>query len=255
MPRYTAGTVAVGAENNNDGVNRSARVALNLAPAPVWTNGVYVANAPAATFSRPGAPDGPFDALDIGVQITDPDGGSLWAARNMLPTNNTVCTPGTATTNGTCTHQKLAGSPARMRYGRLRMLNAYGSELLALPMSLTAEYWANTGWVTNTLDGCTSVPVPTSASGMVFGAGNLSAGETVASINGTTTGNGTLIAGDAGFRLSAPGSGNTGFVTITVATPDWLDFPWVTAGVNVDASARATFGLFKSPLIYRRENY
>jgi MSHA biogenesis protein MshQ len=258
MPRYSAGTVVVGAENSNDGVTLSPRVALNVSPAPVWTNGVYVANAPAATFSRPNPPDppdGPFDALDIGVQITDPDGGSLWAARNMLPTNNTVCTPGTATTNGTCTHQKLAGSPARMRYGRLRMLNAYGSELLALPMSLTSEYWATTGWVTNTLDGCTSVPVPTSASGMVFGAGNLSAGETVASINGTTTGNGTLIAGDAGFRLSAPGSGNTGFVTITIATPDWLEFPWVTSGVNADASARATFGLFKSPLIYRRENY
>jgi hypothetical protein len=255
MPRYTAGTVAVGAENSNDGVNRSARVALNLAPAPVWTNGVYVTNAPAATFSRPVAPDGPFDALDLGVQIADIDGASLWAARNMRPTDNTACTPGTATTNGTCTHQKLAGSPIKMRYGRLRMRNAYGSELLPLPMSLTAEYWTTTGWVTNTLDGCTSVPVPTSAGGMVFGAGNLSAGETVASINGTTTGNGTLIAGDAGFRLTAPGAGNDGFVTITITTPDWLEFPWVTAGVNADASARATFGIFKSPLIYRRENY
>ena len=254
MPRYTAGTVVVGAENSNDGVNRSARVALNLAPAPVWTNGVYVANAPAATFSRPSSPDGPFDALDIGVQITDPDGGSLWAARNMLPTNSTVCTPGTATANGTCTHQKLAGSPVKMRYGRLRLQNAYGSELLALPMSLTSEYSTSTGWVKNSLDGCTSVPVPTSASGMVFGTGNLAAGETVASINGTSSGNGALIAGDGGFRLSAPGSGNAGFVTITIATPDWLKFPWVTAGVDANASARATFGIYKSPLIYRREN-
>jgi hypothetical protein len=249
MPRYAAGTVAVGAENGNDGVNRSTRVAMNLAPAPVWTNGVYVANAPAATFSRPNAPDGPFDALDIGVQISDPDGATLGAARNMLPTNNTVCTA------GTCTHQKLVGSPIRMRYGRLRMRNAYGSELLALPMSLTAEYWTSAGWLTNTLDGCTSVPVPISASGLVFGAGNLAAGETSASIHGATTGSGTFVAGDGGFRLSAPGSGNTGFVTITIATPDWLEFPWVTAGVNADASARATFGLFKSPLIYRRENY
>lgn len=147
------------------------------------------------------------------------------------------------------------GAASNFYYGRLRMLNAYGSELLALPMSLTTEYWTTTGWVKNTLDGCTSLPIPTSASGLAFGSGNLSAGETAASIQGTTTGNGTLIAGDAGFRLSKPGTGNTGFVTITMTTPDWLKFPWVTAGVDTTASARATFGIYKSPLIYRRENY
>jgi predicted RNA-binding Zn-ribbon protein involved in translation (DUF1610 family)/acetyltransferase-like isoleucine patch superfamily enzyme len=147
------------------------------------------------------------------------------------------------------------GAASNFYYGRLRMLNAYGSELLALPMSLTTEYWTTAGWVKNALDGCTAVPVPTSTSGLAFGAGNLSAGETVASIQGITTGNATLIAGDAGFKLSKPGTGNTGFVTITMATPDWLKFPWVTTGVDVNASARATFGIFKSPLIYRRENY
>jgi MSHA biogenesis protein MshQ len=147
------------------------------------------------------------------------------------------------------------GAASNFYYGRLRMLNAYGSELLALPMSLTTEYWTTAGWVKNTLDGCTAVPVPTSASGMVFGSGNLTAGETVASLHGITTGSGTFISGDGGFKLSKPGTGNTGFVTITIATPDWLKFPWVTAGVDVNASARATFGIFKSPLIYRRENY
>jgi MSHA biogenesis protein MshQ len=63
-----------------------------------------------------------------------------------------------------------------------------------------------------------------------------------------------LLAGDAAFRLTAPGSGNNGYVTITVATPSWLKYPW-TSSTATDPSARATFGIYKSPLIYRRENY
>jgi MSHA biogenesis protein MshQ len=160
-----------------------------------------------------------------------------------------------ADSDGVTMAPTAVGAASNFYYGRLRMLNAYGSELLALPMSLTSEYWTTTGWAKNTLDGCTSVPVPTSASGLAFGSGNLSAGETVASIQGTTTGDGTLTAGDGGFRLSKPGALNNGFVTITIATPDWLKFPWVTSGVDVNATARATFGIYKSPLIYRRENY
>jgi MSHA biogenesis protein MshQ len=141
-----------------------------------------------------------------------------------------------------------------MRYGRLRLQNAYGSELLPLPMSLTAQYWTGSGFALNTADSCTSLQVPTSASGMVFGAGNLAAGETTASIQGLSAGSGVLLAGDAAFRLTAPGSGNNGYVTITVATPSWLKYPW-TSSTATDASARATFGIYKSPLIYRRENY
>jgi len=33
----------------------------------------------------------------------------------------------------------------------------------------------------------------------------------------------------------------------------WLQFGGISA--NANPSARATFGIFKSPMIYRRENY
>jgi MSHA biogenesis protein MshQ len=143
---------------------------------------------------------------------------------------------------------------ATIRSGRLRLVNAYGSELLALPMSLTAQYWNGSGYVLHTQDTCTSLAVPTSASGMVFGPGNLSAGETTARLRGTSSGNVSLLAGDAVMTLTKPGIGNSGYVDITINTPNWLKYPWssVTPG---NAVGRATFGIYKSPLIYRRENY
>jgi MSHA biogenesis protein MshQ len=75
--------------------------------------------------------------------------------------------------------------------------------------------------------------------------------------------------------LSAPGNGNAGWAdltlnlgaiasgssctsatsgTATTANLPWLQFDWTGAGV-VNPKSRATFGAFRSPLIYRRENY
>jgi MSHA biogenesis protein MshQ len=145
---------------------------------------------------------------------------------------------------------------ALVRSGRLRMLNAYGSELLALtvPQWLQTQYWNGSTWTLNSADNCTSLAVPTSASGMVFGPGSLVAGSTTASINGVSSGSGTLLAGDAGFKLTRPGSGKTGYVDITVNTPSWLLYPWSSSSPSA-AKGRATYGAYKSPLIFRREIY
>lgn len=156
--------------------------------------------------------------------------------------------------NVTMTASQVAASTP-LRYGRLRLQNAYGSELLALPVVATTEYRDTSGYfVKNTGDSCTTVPVPTAASGLTFGTGNLSAGETVASINGTSSGLGTWVSGNGGLVLSRPGSGNSGFVDITLSVPDWLKFPWL-GGSPANPTARAFFGIYKSPLIYSRENY
>ena len=156
--------------------------------------------------------------------------------------------------NVTMTAAQVAASTP-LRYGRLRLQNAYGSELLALPVTATTEYRDASGYyVKNTDDSCTTVAVPAAGSGLTFGAGNLSAGETVAGINGTSSGLGTWVSGNGGLVLSRPGSGNNGFVDITLSVPDWLKFPW-SGGSPVNPTAKAVFGIFKSPLIYRRENY
>lgn len=269
LPRYTAGVVALGVENNNDGVNLSTRLALNQSPPPAWSGGVYAINTSAATFSRAAAPDGPFDALDIGVSVTDAtDSLTLGAARNMLPTNNTACTA------ATCTHQKLTGSPIKMRYGRLRLSNAYGSERLNLPMTLEAQYWSGGTFVRNTSDSCTALTT-----------GNVSLVNQQAPVTTTnvTVGSaGALAAGVGSIVLNAPTSNtpwanignvdvilNLGATTTSTCPPVTATTPLSTsAGLAFLATngcttttytrnpaARASFGVYVSPIIYGRENY
>ena len=181
--------------------------------------------------------------------------------------------------------QTLTPTGTSMRYGRARIFNAYGSEKLDLPMTLRAEYWTGTGWVQNIDDNCTGdiSPLPLSAANAVSvtlkdpvtladsaltcvcdtgnpgrsGRGCASAGPTspinkqfregAAMVNGTAR----LQKGDFNLWLQRPtGSGS---VVVNVDVPTWLEFNWT--GAVSDPSARATFGIYKSPLIYRRENY
>ena len=148
-----------------------------------------------------------------------------------------------------------AEGTALIRSGRLFMANAYGSDLLALPMSLTSQYWNGVGFVLNADDSCTSLTVPTVANGgLVFGSGSLVAGDTVASINSATSGTSALVNGDAHFSLTKPGQGKRGYVDITVSAPAWLNYPWRSSTPTL-STGRGSFGFYKSKLIFRRENY
>ena len=153
---------------------------------------------------------------------------------------------------------------ASIRSGRLQLQNAYGSELLDLPVTLRAQYWNGSAWIQNADDSCTTIVAPTSGVGLTFypevAAGvlgnHLSATETTASVNVS----GKLAAGSAGLKFSKPGAGNSGYVDISIplAARPWLQFPWGVSTVNptgLNPSGRATFGLYNSRLIYRRENY
>lgn len=281
MPRYTAGVVALGAENNNDGTNLSTRVAHNQSPAPAWANGIYAINTAGATFSRAAAPDGPFDALDIGISVTDAtDGVTLGATRNLLPTNNTTCT------TATCTHQKLLGTPAsanpptpiKMRFGRLKPQNAYGSERLDLPVPLEAQYWTGITFTRNTLDTCTAL-TPTHVNLVNYQGGITATNMDATHVTSVTSVTGGLwninlsrpipAATDLGsfdLLLNLGGAGAT--VTCPTATPanplgasssaalPFLTGNWCSAPLyDRNPSARVTFGVYRSPLIYRRENY
>ena len=156
------------------------------------------------------------------------------------------------------------GSATRLRYGRLQMKNAYGSELLALPVPLEAQYLSAGGYVTNTDDSCTVIPTSSIAMGN-YGS-QLSACKTQIS----PAGNVALLAGKlpgTGLTLSRPGTGNAGSVDLTLnvsttpmgttcvgttgAAATAANMPWFGASPG----ARATFGIYKSPLIFQRENY
>ncbi|MDR7306966.1 MSHA biogenesis protein MshQ [Rhodoferax saidenbachensis] len=163
-----------------------------------------------------------------------------------------------------------------IRSGRARLSNALGSDRLDLPMTFRAEYWvsAASGWVLNSQDSCTNA---TLAFAPVAGAPNIvgntcviepgnnsgagcAAAPTVANRRYLETGVvGTDSNGVAGFAgnfnlwLRAPGAGNVGSIDVTANIPAWLQFNWTGAVGN--PVGRATFGVYRSPLIYRRENY
>ncbi len=166
--------------------------------------------------------------------------------------------------------------------GRVKLLNAYGSERLALPLIMTVEYFdtaSGTAWRRGTssfADTCTSLTAAnfaffttasscTSAVSSCITALSLSATATSPykspwSVSQSATS--PSAAGNMCITLnldgSAPGSqcAATGSAasSATSANSPWLKYPWAGAAA-INPVARATFGIFKSPLIYRRENY
>ena len=166
--------------------------------------------------------------------------------------------------DGEVSSSGFAEGAAEIRSGRLRLLNAYGSELLDLPVSLEAQYWTGNYYVTNAADSCTVVP----ASSIIMGnyVKNLNACETQLSPVGNLVFSGGRPV-SPGVKLIKPGVGNAGSVNLTVnvgAAPAGKtcvgasesnatagSIPWF--GAN--PVSRATFGVYKTPIIYMRENY
>ena len=159
----------------------------------------------------------------------------------------------------------------RVRYGRLRLGGASGSQVLAMRIPVEAQYWNGSVFVTNTLDSCTTL-LSTNVGLGNFG-GSLNAGETTASIV-----NSPLQSGRSAIQLSAPGAGNSGSVDITLnlgatgstnadacnafapaataANKTHLRGAWCAPGTYTkDPSARVRFGINRGSdqSIYRRE--
>lgn len=171
-----------------------------------------------------------------------------------------------------------------VRSGRIHLQNAYGSELLALPVRARIEFYDTVtapGWRVGA-DTCTSLTSGNFAFSFPVNArNNLAACETAGTLGGS---NPTLTLSLAKPCTGAPCAGNNGWTNIvlnlgntalgtvagetfgrctavgaaggaeTPANMPWLTFDWLGAGAT-NPKARATFGVYKSPLIYRRENY
>ena len=157
------------------------------------------------------------------------------------------------------------GDAARLRYGRLQFKNAYGSELLALPVPLEAQYLTQSGYyITNIDDSCTVVSPNTIV--MRNYTGDLKPCKTqLLPTQAFRLVSGKLPA--AGIVLTKPGTGSGGSVDLSItlgsiahdstclgATESFAGVanqPWF----GSDPTARATFGIYKSKKIYTRENY
>jgi hypothetical protein len=161
--------------------------------------------------------------------------------------------------------------PADFRYGRIRILNAIGSERVDLPVRMIAEQYesAGVGFVGNALDTCTT-NVSLAFAGFTE---NLGVGETCVRDSGSPglSGVGCAAAaaagteyreppsaGDFNLRLAAPGAGKNGSLLINATVPTWLRYDWNTAtGGDENPSGQATFGIFggEARQIYLREIY
>ncbi len=214
-----------------------------------WSHGVLPATATLG-FLRGADRDGPFDAMKVGIAPVDADGVTLGSFDMDV---------------GGSDHAEVGQT--RIRFGRLRLVNAHGSELLGLPIPIRLQYWDGAQFVTHSDDSCTALA---SAS---IGLGNyqkqLDSGETSVSpaiIN--------FVGGIGSLRLAAPGAGNSGSVDLCVdlgvdpaggttcvatgAGKAYLQGKWQPGSAwNNDPNARASFGLHRGsrPLIYMRELY
>ena len=179
------------AENADNGQNLGSRLSIP-SPARVWNAGQYLLDTAAASFLRATSPDGSYEALQLGVQLSDPDGAAL-TSLDINPLTSGACTPNTCTA-------RAVGSPLALRFGRLRLQNAFGWEQAPLRIPLQAEYWKGSDFVPNADDSCTTL----SPSNFVFT--TATGAPTNCATGLSLSNNGQFTNGSAQAILAAPGS-------------------------------------------------
>ncbi len=152
-----------------------------------------------------------------------------------------------------------AGTP--LRWGRLRLSNAYGSASAALQVPVVAEYWSGNSWVLNSSDNCTVLAAasvvqsnPRTSAGNTSSATSSASGFTLASGSGFLT---LTAPSPAGSSLSLDLALNLGATTAdqscvashpasTGAAKPWLrSFNGSCSGLSDrDPGARASFGIY-----------
>lgn len=143
-----------------------------------------------------------------------------------------------------------------LRSGRLRLINAYGSELLPIRVEYRAEYWDGNRWLTNTSDTCSGIAAANVAGMTPSGSPTFNNG--VGFIIFPSPG---VAFRDIAVNLGATGGDAscnvTGFPAATSgADKSWLRGNWCgTSGYVKDPNARIRFGSPKAPYIYLRERY
>lgn len=133
--------------------------------------------------------------------------------------------------------------------GRIKIPNVYGSELLPLPITVSVQYYKNASeaWVLSTTDSVTRFDTSIDIEASIV-KGPLAA-VTVQSPGLVTVGSGVKT-----FTFNKPNV--AGSADICLKNPSWLmTNGGLACGVSPRMFGRVTFGIYKSPLIYRRENY
>ena len=260
-PNYSAATLgalnvatfanlAMGARSAT--TNLTGRIDSGSTSAGSWSSGsASVSVTTAIRRATPDNPDGPYTALAFGIAPTDPDS----VAMNTLDLDVDGV--------GGNDHRNVGVSTA-VRFGRLRLQNALGSERIDLPIPAVLQHWNGTAFafVTNMDDSCTTLT-----------ATNLSLGSYTGGITAINMGNSHITPATISFSVS-PGVGDLkltkpsplpaspGSTTLTVdlgaEAKTYLQGNWGVATYTANPSSRAAFGLYGAQprnFIFFRENY
>jgi hypothetical protein len=221
----------------------------------IFTNGVgtltFDTGAGGLKFARSTTtPSAPFSAdIALSLNVIDADGVAF--AGNPAMFGTAAATLGIA----------FASGNNAMRYGRLRLPNALGSEKLDLPIAAEVQYWTGTGFSTNTLDSCTSLSVA-NFSFPAYAGGITSTNMNNANISPAVTV--PFTAGASSLKLTkplptpvAPGS-TTLTVNLSAESKTYLQGNWGVTSYTANPGSRAAFGVYGSQprnFIFFRENY
>lgn len=183
---------------------------ISGAPSGTWTGGTYDATTTVASFARPTSSPpstlnattpatctatvtnagGPFSLLDIGLTMVD--GSATLASLDMNAASAGVCS------GAGCTSKKLGTTIELL--GRLRLSNAYGSELLPILVPVRAEYYNGSSWMLNTDDKCTTITAASLGEGTVTQAPGSSLAVSSASV--ALSPSATLVGGATSFKIT-----------------------------------------------------
>jgi MSHA biogenesis protein MshQ len=196
--------------------------ALSGKPSASWISGVARNVTLGFQFLRAAGPDGPFTPK-FGIAPQDSDGITL------LPTayDLDIDLPSPATD-----HAQIGQTS--IRFGRLKLSNAFGSEKLDLPVPLEAQYWNGAAFITNTDDSCS----PVAKANVVIGNYAI---PPKGSLNSTNMGLGQVSIKSLALPVTSPVTLGGGKATLTLSKPlvsgsADLAIKLGTAGISSDES-------------------
>jgi len=215
----------------------------SLAASGGFSGGTATIVAPLSV-TRGASPNGPFNSVKIGIAPTTAETDGIQMGVYNLGVSS-------ATNDRTSIMDGLVQATTAVRYGRIKLGSAHGSELLPLPIPVTAQYWSGANYVTHTNDSLTTF----ANTNVVFSncQKNLSTGAAPPNnckpvvVVATPPASVVFVSGVSSLKLNAPGTGNNGSADLTINGLSYLP----------SNTARATFGIYKNPkeFIYMREMY
>lgn len=215
--------------------NLTSRLVVGSGTSGVFGSSGASVSAPLSISKPNSGVDGPYTALVIGVAPVDSDGVAMGSFDMSVG----------GATDHTSIMDPAVQASTELRFGRTRVSNAYGSELLSLAVPVSIQYWNGSAFVTAAEDAATLLNASNVVLSAPLGALTVATG---ASASNTCVPpplpiSITLTNGAGKFCLAKPGT--RGNINLSISAPSYLP----------SNSAVANFGVYKSPLIYRRENY